>query len=143
MTSARIVKAQIEKTHLGEISEYIKEVHRSDMSYISIKLDMHAINNLHLNVDATVVRAAILGSYGATKSTILRALDAKHIVTLGRYNDRLRVFPPALVGKQQRNGVPTHQRLYFNIQALKNALPGVNIRGIPSGKNQPLDPFTD
>jgi hypothetical protein len=27
MTSARIVKAQIEKTTLGEIAEYIREVH--------------------------------------------------------------------------------------------------------------------
>ena len=43
MTSARIVKAQIEKTTLGEIAKYIKEVHRPNASYISIKLDLVAI----------------------------------------------------------------------------------------------------
>ena len=40
ITSARIVKSQIEKTTLGEISQYIKEVHTANQSYISIKLDM-------------------------------------------------------------------------------------------------------
>ena len=62
MTSARIVKAQIEKTTLGEVAQYIKEVHLPAMSYVSIKLDMSAIENLHLNVDAHSVRISILNS---------------------------------------------------------------------------------
>jgi DNA-directed RNA polymerase III subunit RPC1 len=39
VTSARIAKAQIEKTLLGEICKYIKEVHTRQQSYIAIKLD--------------------------------------------------------------------------------------------------------
>ena len=129
--SARIVKAQIEKTTMGEICEYIREVrlftwvvvlywtcwasvcavcaalvpvvfhrifissppdclcpicitsfllsciiillssfdhrqvHTEAASYIAIKLDMTAIEALHLNVDAYSVRAAILHRWAA------------------------------------------------------------------------------
>jgi DNA-directed RNA polymerase III subunit RPC1 len=38
--AARVVKAGIEKTTLGEVSKYIKEVYSSDGCYISIDLDM-------------------------------------------------------------------------------------------------------
>lgn len=38
--AARVVKAGIEKTTLGEVSKYIKEVYSSDGCYISIELDM-------------------------------------------------------------------------------------------------------
>lgn len=67
MTSARIVKAQIEKTTLGEVAEYIKEVNRPMTSYIVIKLDMETIQNLHLNVTAASVKHAIL--YGPSSTT--------------------------------------------------------------------------
>ena len=130
MTSARIVKAQIEKTTLGEISHYIKEVHRSDMSYISIKLDMNAIQNLHLNVNAHSVRFAILSAHGTIKSPALRALGEKHVMVLGPDLTRLRIFPAE--PKESKMGVPAHQKLYFNIQALKNALPQVIVKGIPT-----------
>ena len=35
---------------------YIREVHCADKSYIAIKLDTQAIQNLHLNVDAHTLR---------------------------------------------------------------------------------------
>lgn len=38
--AARLVKAGIEKTTLGEVSKYIKEVYAPGSCYISIKLDM-------------------------------------------------------------------------------------------------------
>jgi DNA-directed RNA polymerase III subunit RPC1 len=38
--AARVVKAGIEKTTLGEVSTYIKEVFSSNACYISIELDM-------------------------------------------------------------------------------------------------------
>jgi DNA-directed RNA polymerase III subunit RPC1 len=38
--AARVVKASIEKTTLGEVSKYIKEVYASGSCYISIELDM-------------------------------------------------------------------------------------------------------
>ena len=48
--AARVVKAGIEKTTLGEVSKYIKEVYSSDGCYISIDLDMgeflHGLRNV-------------------------------------------------------------------------------------------------
>merc|ERR1712194_193463 len=49
---ARIVKAGIEKTTLGEIATYTKEVYSSSDCYLSIQLDMDAIQQLRLNIDA-------------------------------------------------------------------------------------------
>ena len=156
-TSARIVKARIEKTTLGEIAEYIREVHSPEQSYVSIKLDLHAIQNLHLDVNAHTVRQAILkgngiGSYSKQFAS-LRAVKDKHvsIIDTAHSSSRaagasprgenenedetvagsyLRIFPPE--AKDTGKGIPAHQRMYFNIQSLKAALPHIIVQGIPS-----------
>ena len=72
---ARVVKAQIEKTTLGEISTYIKEVYAPGKCYISIKLDTDAIEQLKLDIDANTVRKSILrSSRGSTRQAVLRSL---------------------------------------------------------------------
>jgi hypothetical protein len=45
---ARIVKGRIEKTTLGDVAEYIEEVYSKDQCYLSIKLDMPAIDALQV-----------------------------------------------------------------------------------------------
>ena len=131
-TSARIVKAQIEKTTLGEIAEYVREVHSPEMSYVSIKLDMVTIQNLHLNVNAHTVRDAILNHVVASsvKSPELRLLKDKHVLVISGKADRLRILPPEV--KETNRGIPSHQKIYFIVQALKSALPHVIVQGIPS-----------
>lgn len=152
-TSARIVKARIEKTTLGEIAEYIREVHSPEQSYVSIKLDLEAIQNLHLDVNAHTVRQAILkgsgiGSYSKQFAS-LRAVKDKHVSIIdtthsvidssavpGENEDEtvagsyLRISPPG--SKDTGKGIPAHQRMYFNIQSLKAALPHIIVQGIPS-----------
>jgi DNA-directed RNA polymerase III subunit RPC1 len=54
--SARIVKARIEKTELGDVAEYIKEVYTPQGCYLSIKLDLAAIAALQLEVNVESVR---------------------------------------------------------------------------------------
>lgn len=132
MTSARIVKARIEKTMLGEISEYIKEVHTRTGSYVSVKLDKEAIKNLHLNLTAADVKKRIQATHvGTQKPAILRALKADNIHV---YSDtdryRLRIYPPEM--KDSSRGVPPSQKIYFVIQALKAALPYVIVEGVPT-----------
>jgi DNA-directed RNA polymerase III subunit RPC1 len=129
MTSARIVKAKIEKTTLGEIAEYIKEVHSGEMSYVSIKLDRKAIQNLHLHMDSKTVKQAILQSV-TQKAPILRLVKECHILLVGKSNNRLRVLAPET--KETQRGIPSHQKIYFIIQALKAALPNVIVQGIPT-----------
>ena len=57
----------------------IKEVHKPHMSYISVKLDRNAIQNLHLNVDSETVRNAILSSTGTVRASVIRGLESKQI----------------------------------------------------------------
>lgn len=130
-TTARIAKAQIEKTTLGEIVEYIREVHCRDMSYVLIKLDMKAIQGLHLSVNADTVRSSILNYGGIPKSAILRALKDKHVMVVsnGRSN-KIKVMAPEV--RDTGKYASTMRRLYFNIQALKSALPKVIVQGIPT-----------
>lgn len=130
MTSARIVKAQIEKTTLGEVVQYIKEVNRPMTSYIAIKLDTDTISNLHLNITAASVRNAILnGPTAGTRPAILRLLKDRHI-TISERGNKVKVFPPEM--KDTSKGIPSHQKIYFVIQALKAALPQVIVQGIPT-----------
>ena len=135
-TSARLVKGRIEKTTLGEICEYIREVHTPDQSYISIKLDMDIIRKLHLNISAASVRWSILHLLGTHRSAVLRSLKEKHVVIMPptfRKDDtscRLRVMSPDC--KDNGKGTLLQQRTYFNLQALKSSLPGVIVEGIPT-----------
>jgi DNA-directed RNA polymerase III subunit RPC1 len=142
-TSARMVKSQIEKTTLGEICEYIREVHTPDQSYVSIRLNMSVIRRLQLNVDARSVKSSILHLLGSNRSAVLRALKDKHISVLspiyygeGAERDqspsycRLHVIPPDL--RDTGKGLPSHQRSYFSLQALKASLPSVIVQGIPT-----------
>ena len=41
--SARIVKGRIEKTELGDIAEYIKEVYTKTGCYLAVKIDLVAV----------------------------------------------------------------------------------------------------
>jgi len=120
---ARIVKAGIEKTTLGEISKYMKEVYSPEGSYISILLDMDAIEQLKLNVDAFTVRRAILhGTPGSTRSSSLRTLEPNHVMIKRGSKSKFRVYVP------KNLKTPT----YFAMQMLKVALPNVIVQGIPS-----------
>ena len=49
--------------YVGEVCIYIKEIYNMDQSYVSIKLDMDTIQNLHLNINPAKVKHAII--YGA------------------------------------------------------------------------------
>eukprot|EP00981_Chlorochromonas_danica_P010917 scaffold3535_cov162-Ochromonas_danica.AAC.3 len=129
-TSARIVKGQIEKTTLGEICQYIKEVHRTDGSYISIKLDYSCIESLHLQVSAYSVKYALLHGYGiGVRPAVLRMLKDKHVL-VNEKGDKIKVFPPEL--KDSGKGIPSHQRIYFVLQALKSIIPDVIVQGVPT-----------
>jgi len=122
--AARIVKAGIEKTTLGEVSRYIKEVFSPHDCYISIALDMEAIEQLKLNVDADSVRNAILcGTRGVTRDALVRQLEPHDVKIKRGSKAKLRVYVPA-----NTKGAGT----YFAMQQLKAVLPSVIVQGIPS-----------
>ena len=127
---ARLVKAGIEKTTVGEISSYTKEVYTSGECYITIQLDMEAIDQLKLNIDAFSVRRSILsGSRGQTRPPVLRMLKDHHVKVKKGSNSKLRVYVPAHSDVRSVTMPPT---IYFMMQALKVSLPNVIVQGIPS-----------
>jgi len=121
--AARVVKAGIEKTTLGEVSKYIKEVYSPLGCYISINLDMDAIEQLKLNVDNESVRRSILfGSRGITRPPALRALGEQDVKLKKGSTSKLRVYVPG-----DKKG-----SIYFAMQELKTLVPRVIVQGIPS-----------
>jgi DNA-directed RNA polymerase III subunit RPC1 len=126
---ARVVKAQIEKTTLGEISTYIKEVYAPGKCYISIKLDMDAIEQLKLDIDANTVRKSILrSSRGTARQAVLRSLKEYNVQVKRGSNSKLRVYCPDVNGKAGGSKPPA----FFVMQDLKVALPNVIVQGIAS-----------
>jgi DNA-directed RNA polymerase III subunit RPC1 len=125
---ARVVKAVIEKTTLGQVSRYIREVYASSTCYISVDLDMQAIDQLKLSIDVHSVRRAILkGCIGQTRPAILRSLKDCHVKVKKGCKSRLRVYVPEYSGTKSGS-----LSVYFAMQALKDALPEVIVQGIPS-----------
>lgn len=135
---AQMVKGRIEKTTLGDVIKYIEEVLSPEQSYICVKLDMYAIHALRLNVNANTVRQAILyGNTGQAKPSVLRLLKEKHVIAVNREGDRLHILPPD--SKETNKGIPSSQRVYFTLQALKMALPTVIVQGIPTVSRGVID----
>lgn len=62
----------------------MKEVFSASECFIAIKLDMHTIQDLHLDVNVHTVRHSILkGSFGETRPRVLRDLKPQHVVISG------------------------------------------------------------
>lgn len=111
--AARVVKARVETTTLGQVCHYIKEVYLPSQCYISIKLDMKIIQDLHLQVDAKHVAKCLLASPKLKLKDSNISLDGK---------DKLIVRP-----------VETErEKMYFALQHLKNSVSRVPVRGLES-----------
>jgi DNA-directed RNA polymerase III subunit RPC1 len=60
--SARIVKGRIEKTILGDVCEYIKEVYTPRGCYLEVKVDLESIEKLKLEVTTESIKHSIFHS---------------------------------------------------------------------------------
>jgi len=126
---ARVVKAVIEKTTLGQVSSYIKEVYAPSKCYVSVELDLKAIDQLKLSIDVYSVRKSILkGVVGHTRPAILRSLKDCHVKVKKGSKSKLRIYIPEASDKPGKVPPP----VYFAMQALKIALPLVIVQGIPT-----------
>jgi DNA-directed RNA polymerase III subunit RPC1 len=113
LISARAVKGRLEKTHLGDVCKYIEEVFGNNGCYLRVKLDLETIESLKLELNAELVKVALLEK-GKLK------LKEKHILVEGK--DSLRIDSPE----------SSREKLYFSLQELKTKLPRVMISGIPT-----------
>lgn len=111
--SARIVKGRIEKTMLGDVAEYIKEVYTPRGCYLSIKLDLDAVEALKLELNVETVKKAIL-------LTPKIKVKEKNIAIIS--NKKLHIEPFDT----------SRDRMYFALSTLKNMLPHVIVKGFPT-----------
>ncbi|EDO36291.1 predicted protein [Nematostella vectensis] len=107
---ARAVKGRIERTLLGEVTEYIEEVFLPDNCYLLIKLDTERIRLLKLEVDADTIQAAICSS---------RKLRLNQ--------SQVRVHSSAVICVYPTESAKSS--LHYVMQQLRSDLPGVLIKG--------------
>ena len=113
---ARRVKGRIEKTTLGEISEYIEEVMLQDEVFLLIKLAVERIKLLKLEVNPESIRAAICASKLKIK--------AQDCIIAG--DSLIKISPKISSGTKKETSI------YYQLQALKDKLPSVIIKGLPT-----------
>ncbi|XP_071250702.1 DNA-directed RNA polymerase III subunit RPC1 isoform X1 [Salvelinus alpinus] len=107
----RLVKGRIEKTLLGEISEYIEEVFLPDDCFILVKLSLERIRLLRLEVNAETVRYSICMSKLRVKPGDIAVHGEAVVCVSPRENSK--------------------SSMYYVLQSLKDNLPKVVVQGIP------------
>jgi len=123
--AARMVKARVEKTTLGQICKRINEVYCPESVHCEVVLDLEAIAKLQLSIDAETVKQSILkGVPGHTRPAVLRHLQEFNVTFSSTRRNKLRIRPP--------EKTITEKGAYFAMQSLKAALPDVMVQGISS-----------
>eukprot|EP00960_Hanusia_phi_P070540 767330-Hanusia_phi.AAC.14 len=113
--NARIIKGRIERTTLGQVAKYIKQVFAPSRCYVVVKLDMQCVQDLQLNLSASSVKKAILSE------PKLKVKD-QHISSKGP--DKLLILPP--------HDGRSKESLHFTLSNLASQLRHVIVCGIPS-----------
>ncbi|DBB09251.1 hypothetical protein WJX82_001205 [Trebouxia sp. C0006] len=112
-TSARMVKARLEKTVLGQVTAHIKAVLQPAAGFISIRLDLEVIAKLQLSVTPHSVGTALL------KQSKLK-LKTDNIRVSG--GDSVEIHPAKAAGKS----------ILITLQLLLQQVPQVIVQGIPA-----------
>ncbi|EKX55532.1 hypothetical protein GUITHDRAFT_156792 [Guillardia theta CCMP2712] len=113
--NARIIKGRIERTTLGQVAKYIKQVFAPSRCYVVVKLDMQCVQDLQLNLSASTVKKAIL-------SDPKLKVKEQHISSKG--TDKLLIHPP--------HDGRSKESLHFMLINLASQLRNVIVCGIPT-----------
>lgn len=112
--AARRVKARIEKTTLGEVTEYIEEVYMPDDCFLLLKVALQRIKLLQLEVDIGTIADSICATrLGVPLKSHQVRVHGESIITI----------------HPQETGKTT---LFFALQHLKHALLNAAIKGLPN-----------
>ncbi|XP_074103416.1 DNA-directed RNA polymerase III subunit RPC1-like [Cotesia typhae] len=109
---ARRVKGRIEKTTLGEVTEYFEEVILPDSCFLLVKLDIGRIKLLMLEVDVNSI-----------KYSLETAKLKKHFKEVKVHSSSILTIVPVSNAKQSMS---------HSLNILKEAVPKVIIKGMPS-----------
>ncbi|GIQ84843.1 hypothetical protein KIPB_006415 [Kipferlia bialata] len=111
--AARFVKGRLERTLLGEVCTYIREVFDPSLARVELQLDMKTLASLQLDLTSEDVKRAIL------KHPKINLKPDR--ISCGRGGE---IF----IGSPNE----TREQLFFELQRVKLALPSVVVRGLPS-----------
>ncbi|CAF0881239.1 unnamed protein product [Adineta ricciae] len=109
---ARKVKGRIEKTYLGQVSQYIEEVYESDACYLSIKLDLDRIRLLKLEINPM---------------SIIDSIVADKKMKKVKYN-QLSIAGSDLIQLEVADTLKGN--MYYTMKRYKETLPNVVVKGI-------------
>ncbi|KAG9291493.1 hypothetical protein G9A89_021912 [Geosiphon pyriformis] len=119
VTAARIVKARLETTYLGEVAKSIEEVYKAEESFLTITLDLEAIQKLQLETTIYQIAQAIV------KTRKLKLLEKNVVVLKAEGNTETNQI--IIQAPQDQEGT-----IYYKLQVLRRALPKVIVKGIPT-----------
>lgn len=142
--SARIVKARVERTLLGEVCLAIREVVDPEQGYfIDIKLNMELIDDLHLGIDAKhVIDCIYKDKRLKLKDNGSRAIyavddDDIHImlprleknVAVQRNTSKTKILWKASKARSKPSGEGVDGLQYYNAKILLQVLPNILVQG--------------
>lgn len=111
---ARQVKGRIEKTYLGQISQYIEEVYEADDCYLLVKIDLDRIRLLKLEI---------------TTISIIDAIVRDKKMKKVKYN-QMQILADDMITLHVADSVRTD--IYQTLKRYREALPHVVVKGIPT-----------
>ncbi|CAF1104132.1 unnamed protein product [Rotaria sordida] len=109
---ARKVKGRIEKTYLGQISQYIEEVYECDDCYLLIKLDLDRIRLLQLEINPMTIIDSIVEDKKMKKV---------------KYN-QLELISPDIITLHVSD--TSKGNMYYTMKRYKEILPNIVVKGI-------------
>lgn len=113
--AARIVKGRIEKTYLGDVASVIEEVWSASHTYLSVHIDMEAIQKLQLEVTLDDIKRAIVA-----------------MPRMKMKEERITVLPQKCCLHIYVHPDEKEPDVYYTLKNLKRQLPKVVIKGIPN-----------
>lgn len=110
---ARRVKGRVERTKLGEITSYIDDVYMKSDCFLMIKIDCERINLLQLEANTETIRYSLCTSRLKLKPNDVEVVSDTVILVRANHSKH-------------------SQRLNFALQELKQLIPEVVIKGLPT-----------
>jgi DNA-directed RNA polymerase III subunit RPC1 len=125
-TATRVVKGRIEKTTLGEVMDYMQDIISDNELYLRIKIDLHAISKLQLELDIESVKWAIIRAPKLKINDQHIKLESKSILRI-------------TVSKSSKTDTTN---AFLLLQNLKRVLPNVVVKGLASTSRAVINDIT-
>ncbi|KAF4749028.1 pre-mRNA-splicing factor syf2 [Perkinsus olseni] len=123
--AAFMVKSKIQRTVLGDICEYIKQVYEPSGVYLIVKLCGETLRRMQLDLTMDELKEAL-----CAKGALPGGLKIRPECIESRGKLKLAIRPAGAVDSRGRTLPPNPETLWFEVQALRNALPQAPVKGL-------------